>query len=220
MRMIKALTVTATWISILVITVTSSRATVIWNESVNGNLSASQSAPTPFTLAEGTNSIIGTVTGGTDPADWVTLTIPTGLQLSSDVLAAYSSTDQQGFTGVQAGTAFVGNPETSASAYLGYAHFGTGATNGSLPRTDLVGDDLLPIMGNTADAAGSQGFTPPLPSGSYVFIIQQLGAATNYQFDFGVTAVPEPGSLGLLALLGLTIPFSRTMARRMARAVI
>ena len=131
--------------------------------------------------------------------------------LSSDVLASYASTDSQGFTGVQAGSSFVGNPETTPSAYLGYAHYGTAASNGAAGTLNLVGDNLLPIMGNTADASGSQGFTPPLAAGTYTFLIQQTGATTNYEFDFGVSPVPEPGSLCLIGLAG-----AMTMRRRRA----
>jgi hypothetical protein len=182
------------------------RGTVIWDESVSGDLSNNQAAPNAFTLASGTNSVIGMVgPSATDKQDWIALTIPAGFSLSSDILAAYSSTDPQGFTGVQAGASFVGDPETSASSYLGYAHYGTGAMNGAAPLANLVGADLLPIMGNTNDAQGAQGFTGPLPAGTYTFLIQQLGAATTYQFDFVVTSVPEPASLCLLGFAGLAM---------------
>ncbi|MCI0535330.1 MAG: hypothetical protein L0Z50_08880 [Verrucomicrobiales bacterium] len=154
--------------------ITETKAATFWNESIDGDLSNDQSAPSPFTLASGVNSVIGTV-GGPDDRDWLTLTVPAGLQLSSVSPAAYSSTDDVAFTGVQSGTAFVGSP-TDAESYLGYAHFGP----------DNVGVDILPNMGS---APGAQGFTPPLGSGSYVFLIQQLGAATSYQFDYNLTPV-------------------------------
>jgi len=194
--------------------VSQARATVIWNEAINGNLSASGSSPTAFTLSAGTNSIIGTVTGGTKPDDWVEFTIPSGLQLSQDILDSYTSTDQQGFTGVIAGSSYSGSINT-ASAYLGYSHFGTGATNGSLPPTNLTGVDLLALMGNNVTiSAGSQGFTPPLPSGNYVFLIQQLGAQTNFQFDYVVTSVPEPSGLAPLCLVAtMLLPITRKWAR-------
>src|SRR3989442_212186 len=172
---------------------------VLWNEASSGDLSNNQSAPSAFTLASGVNKVIGTV-GGADSQDWITLTMPAGLQLSSVTLAAYASANVQGFTGVQSGTAFVGSPFT-ASSYLGYAHFGTAADNGPFPPANLVGVDILPIMGNTTAAPGSQGFTPPLGSGSYVFLIQQLDAATSYEFDYGVTAIPEPSSQAIAAIL-------------------
>jgi hypothetical protein len=166
---------------------------VIYSESTSGDLSNNQAEPTPLTLALGTNSVVGTVGTG-ENQDWVTVHVPAGLTLSSLVLASYVSSDSQGFIGVQKGTSFTGNPET-ASPYLGYAHFGTGASNGSQFK-NLVGMDLLPIMGNTSLAAGSQGFTAPLASGDYTFLIQQLGASTSYQFDF-VTAAPPLKSIAV-----------------------
>jgi hypothetical protein len=168
------------------LSVPAAQAVTTWSESTNGDLSNNQSSPSAVTLASGTNSVIGTVGGG-DLQDWIRINIPAGLQLSTFVLKSYQSGDAQGFTGVQAGTAFVGDPENDPTSYLGYAHFGTGATNGSLPTTNLVGADLLPIMGNKSIAFGSKGFTPPLASGNYVFLIQQLGASTSYQFDFNVS---------------------------------
>src|SRR4051812_43248866 len=104
----------------------------LYDETASGDLSDSQAIPTPLgTASVGTNSVLGTVGGGANQ-DWLTLHVATGTRLDSLVLAAYSSTDGQGFTGVQRGTSFVGSPFT-ASSYLGYAHFGTGAVNGSHP---------------------------------------------------------------------------------------
>jgi len=175
-------------------------ATTLWDESVNGDLSGNQSAPTALTLSLGTNAVIGSlrISSSSDNQDWIALTVPAGMQLGAVVLNSYASTDQQGFTGVQAGTNFVGSVNSPGS-YLGYAHFGTGAQNGALPATNLVGVDILPIMGNTNLAAGSQGFTPPLGSGPYTFLIQQTGtAATSYEFDYVV--IPEPATVILVAL--------------------
>lgn len=175
-------------------------AVTLWDESINGDLSGNQAAPTALTLALGTNAVIGSLrtSSSTDNQDWIALTVPAGMQLGAVVLKSYVSTDQQGFTGVQAGTNFVGNPLTAAP-YLGYAHFGTGAQNGALPATNLVGVDILPIMGDTTLAVGSQGFTPPLGSGTYTFLIQQTGSAqTGYEFDYVV--IPEPATVVLVAL--------------------
>jgi hypothetical protein len=193
-----------------------SRATVIWNQGTNGALSENPASPTPFTLAAGTNSIIATVGGGSGETginqNWVNINIPTGLDLSQLVLASYTSTDAQGFIGVTSGTTFTGSVNTTSS-YLGYAHYGTGATNPSTP-TNLVGDDMLPLMGNnTTVSPGSAGFTPPLQAGSYTFLIQQLGATTNYQFDFDVSTVPEPTTGALLLGLASIFGFSRRRAQ-------
>lgn len=189
-----------------------SHAAVLYNESVSGDISSTQSTPTSLTLQAGSNSIIGTVGSG-DSQDWLTFAVPSGFTLNSLVLAAYSSNDAQGFTGMQAGSVFVGSSNTAAN-YLGYAHFGTTATNGSLPSANLVGQDLLPIMSTQAGSPGSQHFTTPLPSGSYAFLIQQLGATTSYQFNYSVVAVPEASSAGLSVLLGGMALLSR---RRMKR---
>jgi hypothetical protein len=181
----------------------SSAQTILWDESVNGDLSNNQATPNVFNLPVGASAIRGTVTGGgVDPQDWVAVTVPAGSALTSLVLSSYTSTDAQGFTGFQTGAAFVGSPNTAGS-YTGYAHFGTGAVNGSHPATNLVGQDLLPLMADPTVAAGAQGFTPPLGPGAYTFLIQQLGAATGYEFDYTVSPVPEPGSLLLSGLAGL-----------------
>jgi hypothetical protein len=175
--------------------------TVLWNESASGDLSNNPSAPTSFTLAPGVSSILGSVSGGPDTQDWVTLTVPSGLQLNSLVLASYQSLDFVGFTGVQAGTSFVGDPGVAGN-YLGYTHFGM----------STVGTDLLPSMGN---APGAQGFTPPLAEGSYTFVIQQLGANTAYQFDYTVTPIPEPSSVLIVAALaGAAACLTRSCAAR------
>ena len=180
-------------------------ATVIWNQGVNGPLSGNPLAPTVFNLAAGTNSIIAQVGGGgasetaVGNQDWVNINIPTGFQFSHLILASFTSSDnnQQGFTGIVAGTDFSGGEAAvnTAASYLGYTHFGIGATNGGQPPTDLVGVDVLPLMGNNVvDSPGSQGFVPPLPAGAYTLLIQNIGdtVPTNYQYDFVVTPVPEP----------------------------
>ena len=191
-------------IASIVLVVSPGRAAVLWSSAINGDLSNNQAAPNAFTLAIGTNSILGTVTGGSDPQDWIALTVPAGDELTSIILASYQSTDLQGFTGFQSGASFVGSAFVAGS-YEGYSHFGSGATNGALPPTNLVGQDLLPLMANPALAAGATGFTPPLGPGTYTFLIQQLGATTNYQFDYNVARAPEPATFILLGMGAATL---------------
>src|SRR5436305_5841910 len=185
---------------------------IIFDEVVSGDLSNNKAAATASTLPPGLNSLIGTVAGfppeGTDPQDWLSFTIPAGLVMTSYVNSNYVSTDEQGFTGFQSGSAFSGD-EFVAGSYAGYAHFGFAATNpdGNPVPASTVGVNLLPLMANPSFAPGATGFTPPLAAGTYTFLIQQGNpVTTGYQFDMTVRAVPEPGSsLCLLGMGGLAI---------------
>jgi hypothetical protein len=201
MAVLRTLLAIAVLAAVQLTTLSDGRAAVIWDEGVSGDLSDNQAAPNALALAAGTNSVIGNV-GDSNARDWIALTVPAGQQLTGIILAAYVSNDAQGFTGVQSGASFVGSVNDPA-AYLGYAHYGTAATNGALPPANLIGADLLPLMGDNTIAFGSQGFSGPLPSGTYTFLIQQLGALTAYQFDYLIAPVPEPSSGLLLAAAGL-----------------
>src|SRR4029078_6130037 len=116
-----------------------------------------------------------------DPRDFITLNLAPGQALSKAILFSYVSTDLIGFFGVQGGTSFQGSL-TDPASYLVYSHYGI----------STIGIDHLPMMGT---AAGAQGFTPPLPAGSYTFVIQQTGTSqANYQWDFVISSVPEPAT--------------------------
>jgi hypothetical protein len=197
-----------------------------YNETVSGDLSNSQTAPTPLTLTLGSNSVIGNVNGSAgDSQDWIVLTVPTGDQMTSFVNAAYSSSanDAQGFTGFRFGSSFGSNSASSAGSYAGYAHFGIGSTNagvaGGAPTT-TVGVDLLSTAHYMDDnstggtAAGATGYTPPLGPGTYTFLIQQLGGSTNYEFDMNVSAVPEPAAISLFGFGVIGLLMSRRLRRK------
>ena len=188
-------------------------ATIYDEAGPGGDLSNDKAAPTALTLTPGSNSVIGTVNGfgNGDPQDWVSFTIPAGFVMTSYVNAVYNSPDPQGFTGFQSGPGFLGDPFVAGS-YAGYAHFGTGATNGpnGSPPSSTVGVDLLPHMADKTFAPDTTGFTPPLHAGTYTFLIQQGDdETTGYQFDMNVRSVPEGGSsscllgIGSLAILAL-----------------
>jgi hypothetical protein len=181
----------------------------IYDEAVSGDLSNDKAAPTALTLTAGSNSVIGIVSGfdNGDGQDWVSFTIPTGFVMTSYVNSKYVSTDDQGFTGFQSGSSFLGDP-FAAGSYAGYAHFGTDVDN-PLPPSSTVGVNLLPLMANPSFSVGATGFTRPLAAGTYTFLIQQGDpTTTSYEFDMHVrsVSVPEPGSsLCLLGMGGLAI---------------
>ena len=200
--------------------VSTSQATVVYDESVSGDLSNTQATPTGILLALGTNSVLGNVnSGAADARDFLTITVPVGFQLSQYVHVAWSGIPaDQGFTGFQNGNAIVGSLGTS-STYNGWSHFGQNANNTAfVPHTPFnsIGQDLLPIMQSESTGANqAQGFTIPLAAGNYAFVIQDTSGSGNYQFDFNVTAVPEPSSIALLGFAGVA-GIARWRRRRVA----
>jgi hypothetical protein len=177
------------WLILLAAPVPMPAATV-WNESVNGDISGKRLAPTAVPLSAGDNDVLGAVQGNPSDLDYLTINVPVGDLLSKIILKSFVSTDTRGFIGIQAGTTFTEpTAGTNVAHLLGYTHFGPGAGN--------VGADILPSMGV---GPGAIGFTAALAAGSYTFWIQQLGAATSYDFDFQVSRVPEQTSWTLASL--------------------
>lgn len=92
---------------------------------------------------------------------------------------------------MQAGTQVTVNPTGgSAAGLLGYRHY----------NANDMGTDILPSIGASP---GASGFVGSLQAGSYAFWIQETATGSvSYNFDFGVSAVPE-ASTSLLLLAGL-----------------
>jgi hypothetical protein len=190
------------------------RAGVIWNESVNGDLSNSGLDPTVLTVSLGSNDLYGTTgknssTGVVD-RDYFTFTVPSELELSSIIVLPGThgiGPKAESFISVEAGPEVtVGTSPSSAAGLLGWYHY----------SASDIGIDILPLMGSAG--FGSTGFTPPLPSGTYSFWVQEANVGTApYGFDFVVRATPEPGSwmllLAGLMLIGACIARPRGLAR-------
>jgi PEP-CTERM motif len=177
------------------------QAVTAWNESVNGDLSSDGLSPTALSVVLGTNSVIGR-TGddglGLD-RDYFSFTVPNGAVLSK--LMINPGTQVAGgasFFAVQAGPQVTVDPNAgSAAGLLGYSHY----------TASDVGTNFLPKIifsaGNT------------LPSGRYAFWVQDnSGGIATYNFDFVITAVPEPATAGLFGLGAAAIVWSRRKARR------
>jgi hypothetical protein len=178
-------------------------ASIIYDESVSGDLSNSGLSPTLLTVSLGSNQVFGTTGKTTDiDRDYFTFTVPDGLELSAITLLPGTQTLGalgESFIGIEAGPQVtVSTSATDATGLLGWFHYGTGD----------IGTNILPLMGTAG--LGSTGFTPPLPSGTYSFWVQEASAGTvAYGLDFTI-ATPEPGywpivAVGLALLLAVRI---------------
>ena len=156
----------------------------IYDEAVDGDLSGDRLAPDARVLAAGSNTVSATSVVG--DLEYLTLTVPAGLELTAIVHESYVSTNAISFAAVQEGTIFtVPSTTLDPSALLGWVHFGAAT----------LGTDILDDM---AAGPGAIGFTPPLGSGDYTFWMQETGPApSSYTLDFVVT--PEPATAVLLA---------------------
>lgn len=150
--------------------------TILWNESVNGELSRDGSHPTSLTpVSPGTNTVVGSTeitpyggTWGVDP-DFFTITIPSNLVVSAVYIAVSTSNVWS----------WIGDP-----AFLNQLGWIQNPTNG----------DILPQWGLSRIGSGTFGLdienhdAQPVPS------------IADYRLDFVAQPTPEPASLGLLLL--------------------
>jgi hypothetical protein len=140
-------------------------------ESALGDFSGSQGSPTAISLGTSSKSLLGSVTGGSDSADYLTFTVPSGYRLDAVWLRSYQSTDNVAFMAIDEGATWSAAQDTSAM--LGYSHFGGSGD---------VGTDLLAKMNVVGGV---------LPAGTYTIWVQQLGAATTYGLEFELSALPS-----------------------------
>ena len=182
---------------------------VVWNETVNGDLSNAGSSPTFLgTLTAGSNQVFG-LTGRPGPApatpperDYFFITVPSGLSLAKITLLPGNNMGSLGFIGIQAGSAITLPVDASSAAgLLGWWHYAPAD----------IGKDILLSM--SVPANGSSGFTLPLGAGNYAFWVQDTSTPADpsipFNFGFDLTLVPEPGTMAMI-LLGLGgLGFSR-----------
>ena len=154
--------------------------TVAYDESIDGDLSSDSTAPTTISLAPGDNRIVSEQVGGNP--DYITVTIPTGYELSELTVEAASS-DDLGFIGIAEGTSIVVDGVPAATDLLG----------GSLFNDANIGSDILSIIGSLEDdridLEGATGFNDALPTGSYTIFLNQVtqGVPTGSTLNFVLT---------------------------------
>jgi hypothetical protein len=174
-------------------------AAVVYDESINGDLSNDRMNPTPITLLPGVNSLIATTGFSTvEDEEYFRIDLPPSGQLTKILMQSFQGDNGLMFLGVESGFRFSFSPDDAFAHIgdlLGWVHFGP--NNGN-----QIGDDLLPGIGM---GSGAKGFTPPLFSPPYTFWIQQYDSDTKYQLDFVVAAVPEPATWILVASGGAVL---------------
>src|SRR5262249_26452725 len=159
------------------------------NEATVGDFSTDGLHPTSLDFQPGSNQIFGTTGRPTTviDRDYITFTVPVGFVWSAVIeLPGTQSGGSLSFFGVQAGPQVTVDPTAfSAAGLLGWTHY----------DPSLVNTTLLPAIGT--GGLGSDGFTPPLPAGTYSLWIQDFNSGTvSYGFDIQIT-VPEPSSAAL-----------------------
>ncbi len=163
-------------------------AATLHDEAVDGDITDDPNNPLPLQLADGDNTISGSVVS--PDRDYITINVPAGSQLSGIVLDEYTSTGIQSFIGVQAGSVFTEPPtETVVENLLGFALFGS----------SMTGTDILPTI---ATGEGAQGFEGALPSGDYTFWIQET-SDNEVGYTFTMQLSPEGEDTSELAAQAL-----------------
>jgi hypothetical protein len=150
---------------------------ISYNENIFGDLSSDPAFPDPYELAHGFNILTASI--GDGDIDVLNLMIRPYHTLDGMTLKVYSGATQS-FAGLQPGnvwTAGTGGAINPASL-LGWTHFGPAVAGAG------VGQDIFDDM--AVPKNGSAGFAPPL-AGNYTLLLQDTGAAVNYQIEFLVT---------------------------------
>ncbi len=164
------------------LSLSSLQAAVVWNESIDGELSSSPSVPTSIDLITGDNTIIGSIAGPVvadiSGYDEAVFTIPENNQVFSITLESYGP-----------------NATNTSLLNLYQGPIGEGGTLLASAPLDVanLGKDVL-----AADVALVP-LAQPLEAGQqYTLEIREGGATQDYELT--VHVVPEPSSVALVAM--------------------
>lgn len=172
---------------VLPLIATSAVATVIYDESIDGDLSGDFSSPMSLMFGNGANTIIAQMgnngfTGATNgrDADYLTFTIANGFQLTSLTVDSYTFSPS--------------NPGVSFLGYVIGSSFG-GQGSGDIDGSVLFNAGSGDILDDIATGA--------LQAGTYAFWIQETSSnVVDYELTFNISPVPLPAPM-LLLLSGL-----------------
>lgn len=158
----------------------------IHNEAQDGDLSDAFDNPSgPFTLEVGDNIITASQEGTPRDIDYFTVVLPPDLQLDQLILDGYTAegTNNSAFLGIQEGVAFTTDAmSTTGEDLLGGITYGSGNLD----------TDMLPSIGQLG-----QGFTPPLPTGTYTIWLNQTGPISEASLRFVVSGTLSTETIDL-----------------------
>ena len=171
-------------------------ADVVYDEAIDGELSADPNAPTFISVGEGDNTVIAVTDQDGDDRDIFTFNVADGYQLVGVILDIFNTNtgdpNNLGFIGFSAGDVLGTDPlAPDPTALLGYALVDEGDS----------GTDIFDVM---AQGGGAQGYDGPLGAGDYTFWLQETSpSADDWAVTFVINQVPSPGALALLGMAGL-----------------
>ena len=161
-----------------------------YDEAVLGDISGIPATPSTWNLEAGANILKGSA-GTQSDYDLLTFVIPAGHQLDTLFLDAHQLQGYASFLGIQTGSTW--------TAGLDWSVDGKKLLGWDLFSSSYLGTNRLPDIATNGNTV-SQQFTPPLGSGTYTLLLQDVQTAFSYQFTFNVSAVPEPATLSLAAV--------------------
>lgn len=171
-------------------------AEIVYDESVDGDLSDDHLAPTSVAISEGFNTFVFTTDREGDDRDIFTVEIAAGYVLSDVILDLFDTNaddpNNLGFIGFSAGSVLGTNPDgPNPAGLLGY---------GLVFESDS-GSSIFDAMAN---GGGAQGYDGPLDAGPYTFWAQETSPTIDdWRITLVVTPVPGPGALALAAVAGV-----------------
>ena len=149
---------------------------LVWDESVNGELSSNASAPTNLSfLKAGFSEVYGSVASG--DIDYITFSVPANCELRSIDLTYYHSRETNAFFGIDLGSIWTAGDDTGLM--IGSVNFGYSDTD----------SNLLSLSG-----AGT------LSSGNYVVKIKQSGFISDYKIRFEIVPVAGYSEITFVAI--------------------
>lgn len=181
-------------------------ADVVWDESINGDLSDNPSAPTPISFNTGLNTVIGSLSEPDgDLRDYLTFTLGPNQFLTGLFLDVFTPNGVS-FHAFNAGNQGFIPGEDPADNFLGL----------ELISQIMVGMDLLPDL--AAGNFGSTGFSIPLGPGSYTYLIQELTPDEFRSYQITFVVVPEPSGIAFLGLGSLLVSARRARSSHSRRS--